>query len=158
VTLPLSHRAVDADAEPVKVAAPARGRRRVLLVDDNRDFLEMTEAILQNAGYEVATAMDGRQGIAQLVALQPDVAFVDIGLPIMDGYAVADRARAAGVRSYLVAISGYGQPEDKRRAHAAGFDLHLTKPVIGSVLLTTITDGLQRDSSQGAGHDPRRLG
>jgi CheY-like chemotaxis protein len=148
VTLPLSHRAVGADGEQLKVAGPLPGRRRVLLVDDNLDFLEMTQAMLENAGYEVATAMDGRQALAQLVAMQPDVAFVDIGLPVMDGYAVADRARAAGVHSYLVAISGYGQPEDKQRAHAAGFDLHLTKPVAGSVLLTTITDAQRRDSRE----------
>jgi len=148
VTLPLSHRAVGADGEPLTVAGPLLGRQRVLLVDDNLDFLEMTQAMLENAGYEVATAMDGRQALEQLVAKQPDVAFVDIGLPVMDGYTVADRARAAGVRSYLVAISGYGQPEDKQRAHAAGFDLHLTKPVGGSVLLTTIIDAQRRDSSE----------
>lgn len=150
VTLPLSHRAVDADDAAVKLDCPPPGRRHVLLVDDNLDLLEMTRAILEHAGHEVATAKDGRQAIEQLVAMQPDIAFVDIGLPLVDGYSVASRARAAGVRSYLVAISGYGQAEDKHRAHAAGFDLHLTKPVAGTVLLATIADALRPGSAKAA--------
>ncbi|HET7504414.1 MAG TPA: hybrid sensor histidine kinase/response regulator [Kofleriaceae bacterium] len=150
VTLPLSHRAVAPEQARPAVVDGSTERRRVLLVDDNQDILEMTQEMLESAGYEVETAADGPEAIAQLIAAPPDVAFVDIGLPVIDGYAVADRARAAGVRSYLVAVSGYGQPDDKRRALAAGFDLHLTKPVPGAQLLATVRNAVIRPRGHAA--------
>jgi signal transduction histidine kinase/CheY-like chemotaxis protein len=125
-----SHREVLA-SEPVGV--------RVVLVEDNLDFLEMTKALLEASGALVETASDGNAGAALILTGQPDIAFVDIGLPGIDGYQVARRIRANGnTSSYLVAISGYGQPEDHQRALAAGFDQHLTKPVTAASLKQAI--------------------
>jgi CheY-like chemotaxis protein len=80
-------------------------------------------------GHQVAVAADGRQGVEQALALRPEVALVDIGLPELDGYEVARRVRAAlGRDIFLIALTGYGQPHDHRRAFEAGFDAHLVKP------------------------------
>jgi CheY-like chemotaxis protein len=87
--------------------------------------------LLQNAGHVVETADDGPTGLAKLQAFRPEVALIDIGLPGIDGYTLARLARrqpeTSGIQ--LVALTGYGQDEDRRRALAAGFDLHVTKPV-----------------------------
>ena len=112
--------------------------RRVLVIEDNADLLEMTKDLLEDLGCDVDCATDGADGLARLLAAPPDVAFVDIGLPSLDGYAIAARARARGVRSHLVAISGYGQSEDRERALAAGFDEHLTKPVSRAMLVAAL--------------------
>jgi CheY-like chemotaxis protein len=84
--------------------------------------------MLELVGHEVSVAEDGPRGLELLRAVGPDVTLVDVGLPGMDGYEFARHAR--GVRpTYLVALTGYGRPEDRARALEAGFDLHLTKPV-----------------------------
>ncbi|WP_437573724.1 ATP-binding protein [Sorangium sp. So ce887] len=116
--------------------APAAGRRRVLVVEDAEDVRRVMRAYIEALGHEVTVAADGLEGVAKLVELRPEVAFVDIGLPGLDGYEVARRARAApgGEALYLVALSGYGGPEDQARSRRAGFDLHLTKPVVGATL------------------------
>jgi CheY-like chemotaxis protein len=114
------------------VARPAgTATRRILVVDDNDDAREMLRVLLSMSGHEVIEARNGRDGIELAEAHGPDVALVDIGLPDLDGYEVARRLRAApgGRRMGLIAITGYGQPEDQRRAYEAGFDAHLTKPV-----------------------------
>jgi CheY-like chemotaxis protein/anti-sigma regulatory factor (Ser/Thr protein kinase) len=130
VRLPLAQ-AASADAgggDAVHAAAPATPGRRVLLVEDNDDLRDMTCALLQSRGCTVLTAADGRSALAQAARVRPDVAFVDIDLPDISGYDVAQAlARQGGIR--LVAVTGYGQPDDVRRALAAGFDLHLKKPV-----------------------------
>jgi signal transduction histidine kinase len=130
VRLPLAQ-AASADAgggDAVHAAAPAAPGRRVLLVEDNDDLRDMTCALLQSRGCTVLTAADGRSALAQAARVRPDVAFVDIDLPDISGYDVAQAlARQGGIR--LVAVTGYGQPDDVRRALAAGFDLHLKKPV-----------------------------
>lgn len=116
---------------------PTEPALRVVLVDDNADLLEMTKDLLESFGCIVSGASDGRDGLAQIVAQPPDIAFVDIGLPFLDGYQIADRVRAqqnGGPRPYLVAMTGYGQAEDRQRALDAGFDAHLTKPVTASAL------------------------
>jgi signal transduction histidine kinase len=104
---------------------------RVLIVEDNDDTRQMLHAALTFSGHEVREARDGASGIAAATESPPDVALIDIGLPDLDGYEVARRLRAApgGRRIGLVAITGYGQAEDQRRAFDAGFDAHLTKPV-----------------------------
>lgn len=105
-------------------------RRHVLLIEDSADNLEMMRELLEMEGFRVDVASDGARGVAQALALRPAIAIVDIGLPEMDGYEVARQVRAAlGTRITLVALTGYGQPEDHRRATDAGFDAHLTKPV-----------------------------
>ncbi len=103
--------------------------RRVLLVEDNPDSREMLRFLLGLWGHHVEAAADGAQGLAKALDWRPEVAVVDIGLPQLDGYEVARRVRAAldgGVR--LIALTAYGSEEDRRRALAAGFDHHLTKP------------------------------
>ena len=120
------------------VDAPVARPRRVLLVEDNVDLLDLTKDLLEAYGCEVACATDGEAGLELLVASPPDIAFIDIGLPKLEGYDIASRAREHGVTSYLVAMTGYGQPSDRQRAADAGFDRHLTKPVSADVLRAAI--------------------
>jgi PAS domain S-box-containing protein len=108
------------------VSAP----RRVLVVDDSADAAESLRMLLQARGHEVRTAHDGSAALRAAEEFQPDVVLLDIGLPHMDGYEVARRLRdEVGLKNaLLVALTGYGQQEDRRRAAEAGFDEHLTKP------------------------------
>jgi len=104
--------------------------RRVLIIEDDRDTREMLRSLLQLAGHRVFEAHDGEKGIEAALRLEPDVALIDIGLPKVDGYEVARRVRQElGASPMLVAISGYGRSEDRRRSKDAGFDIHLLKPV-----------------------------
>jgi PAS domain S-box-containing protein len=105
--------------------------RRVLIVEDNDDARQMLHEALVFSGHHVREARDGASGLALAAESTPDIALIDIGLPDVDGYEVARRLRASpgGRRMGLVAITGYGQAEDQRRAYEAGFDAHLTKPV-----------------------------
>jgi CheY-like chemotaxis protein len=127
--------AVDAPAIAASDRAPVdvpTGRpRRVLIVEDNDDAREMLRISLTRDGHTVHEAIDGPSGFEAAVALQPDVALVDVGLPGLDGYELARRLRTDERANdiYLVALTGYGQPEDRRRAEAAGFDEHLVKPI-----------------------------
>jgi signal transduction histidine kinase/CheY-like chemotaxis protein len=121
------------DAEPPltrAAPAPAPPSRRVLAVDDNVDAVESLALLLSAQGHEVRTAYDGPAAVAAAAAFQPEVVFLDIGLPHMDGYEVARRLRGqAGLSiTLLVALTGYGQEEDRRRADEAGFDAYLIKP------------------------------
>ncbi|HEX5660625.1 MAG TPA: hybrid sensor histidine kinase/response regulator [Polyangiales bacterium] len=105
-------------------------RHDLVLVEDNDDSRELLSLLLREYGHRVRTAADGLCGVDVALAAQPDVMLVDIGLPGLDGYGVARRVREAyGSVPYLVALTGYGQPEDRARALASGFDEHLTKPV-----------------------------
>jgi signal transduction histidine kinase/DNA-binding response OmpR family regulator len=108
----------------------------ILVVEDNEDARDMLEAYLQCRRHRVAVAADGIAGLAQLGELQPTIAFVDIGLPGLDGHEVARRFRARypNARTRLVALTGFGQPDDRRAALEAGFDEHLVKPVASSRL------------------------
>jgi two-component system CheB/CheR fusion protein len=103
----------------------------VMLVDDNRDARSMLEAFLELSGFRVLTAADGQEAVEAILRTTPQVAVVDIGLPELDGYQVAQRVRAALPRDLvrLVALTGYGQSSDRRKALEAGFDEHLVKPV-----------------------------
>ena len=104
--------------------------RRVLVVDDNVDAAESTAAYLRLEGHEVKTVNDGNDALASVRVFAPHVIVLDIGLPGLDGYAVARRLRADGDTSHtlLIALTGYGQKEDRDRAMGAGFDYHFTKP------------------------------
>jgi len=114
---------------PEPGAAPSP--RRIVIVEDSRDSRDMLRFLLERAGHEVHEAVDGPSGVTAILTLRPDIALVDVGLPGLDGYEVARRVRAEeGSRTVrLVALTGYGLPEDQRRSHEAGFDGHLVKPV-----------------------------
>jgi CheY-like chemotaxis protein len=116
--------------------ATARPRRRVLVVDDCRDAADSLAMLLRLAGHEVHAAHDGREAVESAGRFRPDVALLDIGMPKLNGYEVARHIRQQpwGRQVVLVAITGWGQEEDKRRAMEAGFDEHLTKPVAPAAL------------------------
>jgi CheY-like chemotaxis protein len=105
--------------------------KRILIIEDQADQREALRLALSLRGHVVYAAADGRSGVALVEGERPDVVIVDIGLPHMDGYEVARRIRTLnyGAAVRLVALTGYGQPEDRARAQEAGFDLHLVKPV-----------------------------
>jgi CheY-like chemotaxis protein len=119
------------------------GRRaRVLIIEDNRDAADSLQILLEVLGHEVRVAYTGPDGLAQAGAWLPEVVLSDIGLPGMDGYAIARalRAEPATARLRLIAITGYGTEADRRLAAEAGFDHHLTKPVEAAVLLALIQE------------------
>ncbi len=143
VRLPLT-RAPDAQVDASAVNGQANGHiqryvesRRVLLVDDNHDSREMYRAVLRANGHDVREAADGERALKVLESASFDVAFIDIGLPGgMDGYELARRIRAhpMGQNVRLVALTGYGFPEDRAQSRQAGFARHLVKPVEPDVL------------------------
>ncbi|MEO8520569.1 MAG: ATP-binding protein [Acidobacteriota bacterium] len=112
-------------------AAPAGSSRRILVVDDNEDGAEMLAAVLAAQGHDTRVAHDGPEALRMAGHFKPEVAFLDIGLPVMDGYELAARLRdlpeLGGIR--LIAVTGYGQESDRQRTRAAGFQHHLVKPV-----------------------------
>jgi CheY-like chemotaxis protein/two-component sensor histidine kinase len=125
----------DGRAPPAASAA-----RRVLVVDDSADAADSLAMLLELEGHEVTTAYSASAALEVAARLHPEVAFIDIGLPQMDGYEVARRLRASeiGREIRLVALTGYGQPDDRDEARRAGFDHHLVKPAdwqsVGAIL------------------------
>jgi CheY-like chemotaxis protein len=119
------------DSKPQAVADFTTSRRKVLIVDDNQDGAEILAETLAELGFMTRTAFDGPSSLELVGAFKPDVMLIDVGLPVMDGYELVRRLRAdaalASVR--LIAVTGYGQESDRRRALEAGFDEHLVKPV-----------------------------
>jgi len=115
---------------PVQAQAQAQARR-VLIADDNRDGADIMAMLLRQSGMQVHVAYTGVEAVSLAAEVHPDVAVLDIGMPGMSGYEVAKRIRTEpwGSRMQLIAVTGWGQDADKRRAEAAGFDHHLTKPV-----------------------------
>jgi signal transduction histidine kinase/ActR/RegA family two-component response regulator len=104
--------------------------REILIVEDNDDSRELLTAMLKRRGHKVLAAADGPAGVRLALQKQPEALLVDIGLPGLDGYAVARELRPRLARDVLmIAVTGYGQPDDKQRALEAGFDAHLTKPI-----------------------------
>ena len=132
VTLPCIS-AVEPQKQIPQVAPPKGSEvygRRILVVDDNVDAAESTAAFLRLEGHEVKAVHDGLQALASLKVFDPHVVVLDIGLPGLDGYAVARQLRSRGDTSHvlLIALTGYGQKEDRSRAGEAGFDYHFVKP------------------------------
>lgn len=123
------------------IAEHPAGARRILIIEDDDDTRQMLRAALMLGGHDVEEACDGATGLAAAAASPPDIALIDIGLPDIDGYEVARRLRASpsNGRIPLIALSGYGQPKDLKRAYDAGFDSHLTKPVAIDQLRSAIT-------------------
>jgi CheY-like chemotaxis protein len=120
----------------VNMEITASRRLRILIVDDNADGRDMLKTVLVMQGHEVYEAEEGITAVEHALSICPDVAIIDIGLPGLDGYEVARRVRAGanGNVPKLVALTGYGQEEDRRLAISAGFDEHLVKPIDPDVL------------------------
>ena len=103
--------------------------RRVLIVDDNQDAADSLAMLLQMEGHVTTTVYCGEEALQKMIAFNPEVVLLDIGLPELNGYEVAQRMREVAPSVRLIAVSGYGQPEDKQRSSEAGFSAHLVKPV-----------------------------
>jgi CheY-like chemotaxis protein len=130
ITLPLDAADGAGPAEPAAAAGPAAFR--ILVIEDNSDAAASLELLLGLLGHEVRVARTGTDGVRTAEGFSPDLVLSDIGLPgALDGYGVARALREADPdkQTYLVALTGYGQPEDRVKAMEAGFDVHLTKPV-----------------------------
>jgi CheY-like chemotaxis protein len=120
----------------VETAPVPELRHRVVIADDNRDGADSLAMLLNLSGFEVYTAHTGPEALEAAIRYEPRVAILDIGMPGMNGYELARRIRveAWGTRMMLIAVTGWGQEQDKLKAQAAGFDHHFTKPVDFSAL------------------------
>ena len=152
--LPLAAPKVDAPSAPDPVPAldfEGAQPRRILVVDDNVDAGDMLAILLGAQGHEVRTARDGRSALAEAAAFKPTAVLLDLGLPDIDGIEVcrALRAEAWGRDALVVAVSGWGQDEDKRRTAEAGFDAHLTKPARIEQVLRLVGGGQDRSGPEG---------
>jgi len=145
VRLPLDERALvsgNAHAAPAAAAAhaPVTPSARILIVDDNQDGADMLARALSDKGYDTHVAHDAPTALRVAREFSPDVAFLDLGLPVMDGYELAGHLRdlpgLAEVR--MIALTGYGQASDRQRTREAGFDGHLVKPVDIDALEATL--------------------
>ncbi|WBY03250.1 ATP-binding protein [Ramlibacter tataouinensis] len=132
--------AIEPPALPPPDALPPSRRRRVLVIEDNRDVLAALRAKLELEGHSVSTAADGIEGLNRLLRQQPEVSIVDIGLPGLTGYELARHARAAGYAGRMIALSGYGLARDVDSAMVAGFDGYLVKPVDRGQLRASLED------------------
>ena len=148
VRLPLTAEALGAapEIDDASREKPSTRAVRILVADDNRDAAASLATLLTLDGHEIAVAHDGEAALASAEAFRPDVALLDIGMPNLNGYEVAQSIRAAqwGRSMLLVAVTGWGQSEDKRRAHEAGFDHHFTKPLDFDAFGTFLNDALTR--------------
>jgi CheY-like chemotaxis protein len=144
-----------ADEAPAEPQARSSGAGRILLVDDNRDSAEMLAEALSALGYATHVAFDAPGALRAVQELPFDVALLDIGLPVMSGYELAQRLRESPASAHiaLVAVTGYGQPRDRAASGDAGFDAHLVKPVdleqVAQVLGTLTKDRRQRPQARG---------
>jgi CheY-like chemotaxis protein len=150
VRLPLSgsEASVIAAANPRSNSASSVLGLNVLVVEDNQDSAEMLRALLEHGGARVHVASDGETAVVLAEKLHPDVILLDIGLPQMSGYDVAREIRRTprGAHAFIVALTGWGNAEDRTRSKDAGFDHHLVKPVKPEVLLALIGE-LSRTAS-----------
>ncbi len=130
-------------APTAQVALPVTGERRILVVDDNHDTALSLGLLLQMDGNKTAVAHDGMEALAIGDRFVPDVVLLDIGLPLKSGYEVAAeiRLRPWGQQAMLIAVTGWGQEEDRKKSRAAGFDHHLVKPVNHAEIVALLTQG-----------------
>jgi PAS domain S-box-containing protein len=143
VRLPLLSAGVTDQAPRAQVLLAARTRtpRRVLVVDDNEDAADLLADALRTSGHEVRTALDGARALMVAASFTPDVGVLDLGLPVMDGYELAAQLRErTNGKVRLLAVSGYGQAEDRARTAAAGFARHFVKPVDLESILSAIDE------------------
>jgi PAS domain S-box-containing protein len=141
ITLPREQISMVMSSNEKADATPLR-RRRVLVADDNRDGADSLALLLSLEGHEVHVAYTGGEALAIAVAQPPEIAFLDVGMPDIDGYELARRLRSVpfNCRPTLVAVTGWGRPDDVRRAMEAGFDHHVTKPLDPDVLPALFRD------------------
>jgi CheY-like chemotaxis protein len=156
--LPLAAEAAERPAPRADSAGARLPPRRILVVDDNRDAAESLGMVLQFLGADVRIARDGSEALQAYEAYEPSVIFLDIGMPGMDGYEVARRIRQRnGARPAIVALSGWGQEQDRRRAREAGFDHHLVKPAeLGALQALFASLSPLDDASRALATDERR--
>jgi CheY-like chemotaxis protein len=125
--------------------APSGGGavRHVMIVDDNADAADSLAMLLETVGYDARAWTEPQQALVDAPGFAPDVCILDIGMPVLDGYALVGRLRSALAPApvRMLAISGYGQERDRARSREAGFDAHLTKPVALEALLEAIERG-----------------
>jgi len=116
--------------------SPIQCTKKILVADDNSDAADTFATLLRGAGHEVSVAYDGMEAFEKTAVFRPDIVFLDIGMPKQNGYETARRIRAQlwGEMITLVALTGWGQQEDKQRALEAGFQHHLVKPVESATL------------------------
>lgn len=130
MTMPVENTMADVNVTPLapKTAPP---RLRILVVDDNHDSALSLAMMLSIMGHETRTAHDGESAVSTAEQFLPDVVLLDIGLPKLNGYEVAQRIRSAewGGAMFLIAVTGWGQDEDRQRSSEVGLDLHMVKPV-----------------------------
>jgi len=153
VRLPAAERAKASASEAIETPAmhPSPAGLRVLVVDDNRDVADSTASIMRMNGCDVHVAYDGKAALESVQRLRPDAVLLDIGLPAIDGYLVAEhiRAQPENGRTMIVAVSGYGQEQDRVRSKSVGFDYHVVKPIDPNVLAGLVGSlRLSRDASQ----------
>jgi CheY-like chemotaxis protein len=106
-------------------------KERILVVDDQRDVADALARLLETVGYEAKAVYDGRAAVDEAVEFLPDLMFIDIGMPDIDGYRTVAKIRAHRecAHAILIALTGWNQPEDRHRAYESGFDLHIAKPM-----------------------------
>ncbi len=151
VRLPLLGAGRDVDGSAALPPARARGDlHRILVVDDNRESADSLALFLSMSGHEVRVAYDGDEALACFEGLRPDVVLMDLGMPQPDGHEVCRviRAQPWGEQVAMVAVTGWGQAEDRRRSEESGFDAHVVKPVDPSTLMSLV-DSLRRIRQQG---------
>ena len=136
VRLPFSEPAVEVRQPDARMDIDREVRKKILVVDDNRDAADTCAELLELSGHHVQTAYTGSEALDLAATFRPHAVVLDIGLPDLDGYSLAKHIRATtwGRQALLIAVTGWGQREDKRRALEAGFDHHLAKPVAAEAL------------------------
>jgi CheY-like chemotaxis protein len=142
VSLPVITPALRGEASPDGSSGTRMPRRRVLVADDNVDAAETTALLLNEIGCDVRSVHGGDAAVREAEAFRPELVLLDLGMPGVDGYAACRSIRLApwGAGMVLVALSGWGQADDRQRSADAGFDLHLVKPVDPDVLMQVIRD------------------
>lgn len=123
--------------------------RRILIADDNYDAAAALAILMKFRGHDARVAHDGEEALAVAQTFEPHVVLLDLGMPKMDGYDTARRMRAEpwGKKAVLVALTGWGQPQDRQRTEEAGFDVHLVKPVTDFDLLHALAAGEAKPKS-----------
>jgi len=145
VRIPLDHRPAAVDPRQASADHPPTAPRRILVADDNVDAAETLAILLESLGHAVHKVHDGEAAVEAAAAFDPELVLLDIGMPRVNGYDACRRIRsqAGGAARTLVAVTGWGQPQDQLRAREAGFDRHLVKPLDMEQLMQLISTRLE---------------